>query len=188
MRDPFPIVTVMTEGLEWHTVHLVLSSVHIPHSQRHDAEVFDAANCLSQILYIPSRSRVIVGADANICLPVTDSEPLACAHSPHARVEGDARAVYFERLLQMHSARVFVEPMTDDTILFTQRAWSDGTLSMRYYIIDTLPQPCARDTFWVEQEWYVKSDHRPVVAELHSSVVPFKFLPGKTQGLEMLGL
>eukprot|EP00972_Heterocapsa_arctica_P101364 14940457-Heterocapsa_arctica.AAC.1 len=132
MRDPFPIVTVRTEGLEWHTVHgtLVLSSVHIPHSQRHDAEFFYAVTYPSQVLSLSSRSRVTVGADANICLPVTDSELLVCAHLPHARVEGDARTVYFERLL----------------------AWSDGTLSMRYYIIDTLPQPCARDTVWVEQE------------------------------------
>eukprot|EP00972_Heterocapsa_arctica_P085832 12649571-Heterocapsa_arctica.AAC.1 len=39
LRDPFTIVTMRTEGVEWHTLHgtLGLASAHLPHSQRPDS-------------------------------------------------------------------------------------------------------------------------------------------------------
>ena len=141
LRSAYPLVVCHADGLEMSSNQssYVVASAHLPHSNHSDADFQDAVSCLSLILSRSCRSRVIVGLDANICLPVSDSEPLVVANSPHPR-EANARMCMVEALLQAQHARV-MNSHSDTPVeqLYTHKHWVDGALSMRDFIWTHVP-------------------------------------------------
>ena len=107
LQGSSPIVTLQTRGLDWGVAHskLFVVSAHLPHSGHPDADFYDATLALNDVFSLRDRGRVIVGIDANTCMPVSVEEPLVCAFSPHARVD-DRRAQNFEQLCQAHGMRL----------------------------------------------------------------------------------
>ena len=179
MQGRYPVVILNANGLEWSAGHaqMLLMSAHYPceHPNRDndDQDLFDALGLVSGVLSRSDRMRVAVGLDANVKLPVSVSEPMVCANSPHARQLTDRRALLFEQLLQTHSARVLVDPSLPAEELVTHRHWRTQRLSMMDYIIDTA-RARAPEKSWVDY-WCADSDHRPVVVCLESCHVSPKF-------------
>ena len=175
----YPVVILNTNGLEWSAGHaqMLLMSAHFPceHANRDndDQGLFDALGLVSGVLSRSDRMRVTVGLDANVKLPVSVSEPVVCANSPHARQLTDRRALLFEQLLQTHSARVLVDPSLPAEELVTHRHWRTQRLNMMDCIIDTA-RARAPGKSWVE-DWCADSVHRPVVVCLESCHVSPKF-------------
>ena len=177
LQGASPIVTLQTRGLEWDTAHpkLFVASAHLPHSGHPDADFYDATLELGEVFSLKDKGRVIVGVDANICMPVSQEEPLICAFSPHLRVD-DRRTQNFEQLCQSHRMRLLNAcTHAADERLHTHRQWATGVLSMRDFILDSATAPSGSDKSWVESEWEIASDHRAVGALVHACPVLHRF-------------